>query len=175
MKEIPLTRGYVALVDDEDYERVSRWKWYAVVIPQAKPVVYARRKFSLNGKKSWIPLHRFIMDAKPGQFVDHINGNTLDCRRSVNLRFCTKRQNQINQMKRSNTSCPYKGVARNRTATNERWFAYLRSHGRTYTKYGFAAAEDAARAYDDMAREHFGEFARLNFPRDGEQSALDGA
>src|SRR3990167_7614488 len=93
MKEILLTQGQVALVDDEDYERVSKYKWCMCGR-------YAGRKLPrVKGqpRRSEL-LHRAIMGAEKGQEIDHINRNRLDCRRS-NLRFCTRPQNLANSDK----------------------------------------------------------------------------
>src|SRR5260221_4970142 len=79
MKEVPLTQGKAALVDDEDYERVNQFKWYLV---EAKYLRYANRSPYNKGKQSTLRMHRFILgltDSK--QHVDHINGNGLDNRK----------------------------------------------------------------------------------------------
>ena len=155
MAKIQLTNGGIALIDDEDLERVTRHRWYRWHHPGGP--VYVRR----TGDK--LGLHNFVTGAKG---VDHINGNGLDNRRS-NLRVCTQAENQQNRRQNlTRRSSRYKGVSWDKA--RNRWTAQIcaKSLGR------FTDEEDAARAYDDAARRRFGEFARLNFPLTGEQSAL---
>ena len=153
-REIPLSRGRVALVSDEDYERVSAHKWsldrngYAVRVTGARP----RRK---------VMLHRFILDAPRGFDVDHINGDLLDTRRT-NIRLATRAQNNANTGPRPGSTSRYKGV---RLAEGGRvWLAEIsvNSHKRTIGR--FADETAAALAYDAAAAAAWGEFARLNFP-----------
>ena len=107
MKIIELTKGYSALVDDDDFEVVSKHKWYADVSTDGLRV-YART--DLPGKIR-IRLHRFIMKARPGELIDHINGNksTLDCRRK-NLRVSNKSKNGLNAKISSKNTSGYSGV-----------------------------------------------------------------
>lgn len=93
MKEIQLTRGYVAIVDDEDFPAVSRFKWSAGT---ANGGVYAIRMEKVSGKKKQFSIHRMLMGNPKGKQVDHINHDTLDCRRA-NLRVATCAQNQWNR------------------------------------------------------------------------------
>jgi len=109
MKTIPLTQRKVALVDDEDYEELYKYKWYAKQgcgrQKTQKPTYYAAR--SKNGKT--IFMHRVIMNCLKGMEVDHINGETLD-NRKANLRICTRADNTYNSRSRIATSS-YKGVS----------------------------------------------------------------
>lgn len=153
MKEIKLTKGRVALVDDEDYESVvSEGSW--CLTGDGK---YAYRR--INGKPK--TLHRFLMSPGQGIYVDHRNGDGLDCRRS-NLRLATPGQNNENRGIQSNNACGYKGV----TATKHgyRWRAILRTKGRRIHLGYFDSKEEAARAYDEAAKKYHAEFAQLNFP-----------
>lgn len=100
MKEIPLTRGKLAIVDDEDYERLSSCKWYIGV---GWHTYYAVGKF--NGKK--ILMHRVITNCPDGLEVDHIDGNGLNNQKS-NLRVTTTRGNAQNRHQK--TSSKYPGV-----------------------------------------------------------------
>jgi hypothetical protein len=160
MKTIPLTQGRVALVDDEDFEMLSQWKWSGV-----RDV----HRFDSPGHSPRLhSMHRFIMGAGPGVEVDHINGNPLDNRR-CNLRLCTSSQNGANQGIGSRNSSGFKGVSW--SAARRKWQAHIKVR-RVSTYLGlFLLAEDAAAAYDSAARVHFGEFARLNFPDEGEAGA----
>lgn len=110
-------------------------------------------------------LHRVLLDAKPGEYVDHINGDRLDNRRA-NLRLCTNRQNGQNQAGRpTQRKSSYKGVYKH--AQHQPPFqAYLQIDGRRRSAGYYTSEEGAARAYDMAALHHFGPFARTNFPRE---------
>lgn len=160
-KQLELTKGYYALVDDEDFESVSKYRWFALVRGS-----YVRA-YRHEGRAN-VALHTHIMSPPDGRMVDHIDGNALDCRRS-NMRVCTKTENNRNQrLKRFNTS-GYKGVYQLGT----KWVAQILVNGRARRLGTFETKEAAARAYDDGARHQFGEFAALNFPSPGEKSALE--
>lgn len=151
-KEIPLTRGYVALVDDDDFDRVAARHWYASS-GRGGPI-YAITSVG-NAK---ISLHRFILSARPGSYVDHKNRNGLDCRKE-NLRFCTPSQNSANRVLDPGKTSAYRGV---RWKPREgMWAAEIGR--RTWLGY-FDTEEAAARARDEVARKLYGEFAVLNFP-----------
>jgi hypothetical protein len=154
-REIPLTHGYVAIVDNEDYEWLSQWRWNAAGSP---PHLYARR---IDNERRTIHMHRVILDAPQGIQVDHINGNRFDNRRS-NLRCATHQQNQFNRGARRNGSSQYKGVSW--IAKHRRWQATIAIDSRNTNLGWFTDEVEAARAYDAAARIHHGEFAYLNFP-----------
>jgi hypothetical protein len=160
-RRIPLTKGYTALVDDEDYERFGELAWCALIADDGH--VYARRTARIDGRRRTILLHRVILGDPPDHKVDHINGDTLDCRRS-NLRRATSVENGRNRTRisRRNTS-GYHGVTWHKRAG--KWQAGIRIEGRFIYLGLFDDPEPAAAAYDEAAREHFGEFApQLNFP-----------
>jgi len=155
MKYIPLTQGKYALVDDEDYEVFIQWKWCYY------QEGYAARKSDFIPRKT-VLMHRKIMQAPTGMQVDHINGDKLDNRRA-NLRLCTSQQNTLNQPKRRmETSSQYKGVCRDKKTG--RWRAMITVNGKQKSLGRFADEIDAAKAYDDAAIQHHGEFASINFP-----------
>jgi hypothetical protein len=137
----------VALVDAVDFDWLSQWKW------TCDQQGYARRMTSGVGgvKRNVVFMHRQIMDAPDGMDVDHKNHNRLDNRRA-NLRVCTRSQNLGNKRKLSDG---FKGVH----PSGKRWVAMLRK-----SVIGtFNSPEEAARAYDKAAREHYGEYAHTNF------------
>jgi hypothetical protein len=108
-----------------------------------------------------IPLHRAIINAPKGLYVDHINGDTLDNRRA-NLRIATNSQNQANRIRlKSGTSSRYRGVTWNKAS--QKWQAGIKCNLKSTHLGLFESEEEAARAYDRAAREMFGSFARPNF------------
>lgn len=155
---IPLTQGKFALVDDEDYERLNQFKWYA---GKYKYRYYAARTHKLKT----ITMAREIMDAPKGLQVDHRNHNTLDNRRK-NLRLCTNSQNQHNRApnkKNPDSSVPFskhKGVSWSSTA--KKWVVHIRHNSKKTYLGRYADEKEAARVYDVKARELFGDFACLN-------------
>lgn len=152
MKEIPLTKGKVALVDDEDFEWLNQWKWYC------HSNNYACRRVTKNGK-SWISyMHKEILDS-PGN-TDHINGNGLDNRRS-NLRSCTQQQNMRNQRPVRKRASKFKGVYNTGKGKRKPWRAAIGDCGYKHIGY-FWTQEEAAVAYNKEATRRFGEFANLN-------------
>lgn len=147
--EIPLTRGYVMLIDEEDAEWVSARKWQAYPAPHTTYVTG-----NVHGKR--VHLHRLLLNAPDGLEVDHINRNGLDNRR-CNLRLATHAQNEANKPPRGQ----YKGAYWcERTG---RWRALIRVDGHLKHLGRFDSVAEAARAYDVAALEAFGEFAYLNF------------
>lgn len=173
MKEIPLTQEKFALVDDEDFERLSKYKWYydkfnggaarSVHIPG-----------SLNRTKG-IKMAHEVLQTK--ELHDHIDRNKLNNQKS-NLRPCSCAQNQYNRGKiKSKATSKYKGV--HFDCARKKWMArihFINILGPSRSKYlgRFAIEEDAARAYDEAAKQHFGEFAVFNFPKEGERSCING-
>jgi len=150
MRELKLTKGYTALVDDEDYEKIALCKWHATVA-RDKAHVYAR-----NSKN--VMLHRFILGLITSTpFVDHKNGDGLDCQK-VNLRIATVSQNQGNRRKQSAlASSRYKGVSW--ASRESKWRAVIQ-----HKNLGmFASEKEAAMAYDIAAKEYFKEYALTNF------------
>ena len=168
MIRVPLTQGKFALVDDAD-AWVLEFNWCAH--QRWNGVWDAMRKLPNYGKGQF--LHQAIMGMKN---IDHIDGDALNCQR-YNMRVCTQRQNSYNARKTlSPRLSEYKGVTFDRA--RNRWKAQIvkpnmpsGTHGclflgRFFTEY------QAALAYDEAARKFFGEFAAVNFPKQGEQSCL---
>ena len=155
-REIPLTQGKVAIVDDKDYDLVKDYKWRLHTGGYARTTVYGEE----GVERKDIYMHRLVLSAKNGTLVDHVNGDKLDNRRE-NLRAATTSQNSANSpRKRCNTS-GYKGVTFH--AHTGKWRAQI-MHNRKYLHIGlYKTREDAAHAYDKKARELYGEFAQVNF------------
>lgn len=148
---VPLSRGLHALVSLEDADRVLAHKWSAVWNGWS---YYARRYD--RGRNVY--LHRFILEAPAGMQVDHKDGDGLNCQRA-NLRLASSTQNGQNRSRRKASA--FKGV----TSRGKLGYqARITVNGESVSVGYFATAGDAALAYDRAAREHFGEFARLNFP-----------
>jgi len=139
---------YQALVDDEDYDRLNKFRW------SINTGGYAIRR--LENKYSL--MHKEVIDVPFGYDTDHINRNKLDNRRE-NLRFATRSQNNANQRINSYNTSGYKGVSWNKSL--KLWMAYIKVNGKRYVKYS-KNKEEAAKKYNEMAKEYFGEFARLN-------------
>jgi len=155
--EIPLTRGKVALIDIEDYERVSQYRWYANLFSENW---YAATK-GLDHKTT-IMLHRFILNPKPEEEIDHINHNGLDDRR-CNMRIATHQQNMMN-IEKIYGSSKYKGVCWDKRINS--WRCEIGSRINRVWIGRFFNEEDAARAYDKKAKELYGDFAVLNLPKE---------
>lgn len=145
-----LTKGRVAIIDSADAELVLSRNWR---VSESNGKWYA----CLKGPQANHYLHRILMDAPQGMTVDHINGNSLDCRRS-NMRVCTKSQNNANMRKHRDNRSGFIGVRLHRSGNT--WQA--RFKGKHLGCY--STAEEAAKAYDEVVKEAHGEFAHLNFP-----------
>jgi hypothetical protein len=155
MKKIPLTKGYSALVGDDDCDRIAAVKWYASVHPRG---VYVQRDTHENGKRVSLLMHRVIMSAPPGTHVDHINGDCLDNRKS-NLRVCSRSENMRNRRRVSGRS-QYKGVVY--VPHLDKWQAQIIVDKRTINLGVHRNERDAALAYDAAAPTYHREFACTN-------------
>jgi len=152
MKRIALTQGKVALVDDGDFPKLNKFKWWIIKAPNT---YYAC--CNENNKKRY--MHRMILGVTTVQQVDHINHNGLNNQRD-NIRLCSRAQNQMNQQRQKNTSSQFKGVSWNKQ--KKKWEAYIMYRKQRIALGSFKKEEAAARAYDGKAREIFGEFANPN-------------
>jgi hypothetical protein len=159
MKNLILARGDMAILDDEDFDRLHEFKWYSKC--NSSGIVYAQASVCIYPEWKKLFLHREVMNVEDSRvWIDHIDRNGLNCQKS-NLRLCNASQNGANSSKRSNNTSGFKGVYWHHGS----WYAAIRVNYKKIYVCGLASAEDAARAYDKMAVEHFGNFANLNFPK----------
>ena len=161
MKKIPLTQGKFALVDDEDFERVSQFKWHAnrriYKKNNTQYTFYASTIIYKNNKRLYLRMHQFIMGVQNGYEADHKDGNGLNNQKS-NLRRATHSQNLANQ-KKSRGKSKYKGVHQ---CERGRWRACITYNNKNIKLGRFDTEIEAARAYNIKAEELFGEFACIN-------------
>ena len=165
MKEVPVYRGVelfrTAKVDDEDFNKCQGVVWRAIGQgDHFYPYFFRDKKI--------IRMHNHILDreASKVEVVDHINGDTFDNRRS-NIRVCSVRENNCNIKTRpSKVSSKYTGVYRQtkNDLKSNRWYAAVMVNRKQIADRGYLNEKEAAHAYDNLAKEHHGEFARLNFP-----------
>lgn len=160
--EIPLTKGYVAIIDDADAPLVAPYKWS---VHDGKR--NAGNLYAVNHKVGF--MHRLILGCSKGDGVevDHEDGNGLHNRRN-NLRKSTSSQNKFNMKVKPRGLSRFKGVYWEKARGV--WHAQIAmAVGGVYRRFNlgrFVDEESAARAYDRKAIELFGTFARLNFPGD---------
>ena len=152
-KEIPLTKGKVALVDDVDYEFLMQWKWHY------HSRGYAARSGPRGEGRKMFLMHRVIIGNPGGFLIDHVNQNRLDNRR-LNLRACSKAENMRNAPARKGTSS-FKGVSW--SSKSKEWVAHIRTD-KAINKFlgAFSCEKQAAVAWNEAALKYHGEFAYLN-------------
>lgn len=150
VKKIPLTQGKFAIVDDSDYDYLSKFIW-------TRGGDYVVTRSTCSGEQQ--KMHRLIMGAKIGEEIDHINHDKYDNRRS-NLRICTRPQNQHNLPIKITNKSGYKGVHFNKQIN--RWVSQIKQAGKTVHIGSHKNPEDAATAYNFYAFMQNGEFAYLN-------------
>jgi len=174
MKLIPLSSArnpekatMFALIDDEDYELVSKYNWCADKNTSGK--YYATCAPKIGNRRVNTKMHRIVMHAQKGQSIDHIDKNPLNCQKS-NLRFCTQSENNRNRSAFGNGS-KYLGVtykrARNKVdgslgINNKPWHATIQHNKKSYYLGIYSTEIEAAIAYNNAAIKFHGEFANLN-------------
>lgn len=152
MVKVPLTQGKIALVDEADLPQIEQHRWCAVFMEKWYAATKVNRKLVL--------MHRYLMGL-PSCKVDHKDGNGLNNQRH-NLRLATDQQSAANRRKlHHNTTSRYKGVVWD--AQRQAWRARIMVNRKLRHLGRFRSEEEAARAYDQAAREIFGEYASLNF------------
>lgn len=158
MKKIPLTKNKVAIVDDEDFEWLSKYKWRAE--KKAQTFYAVRSSKVINHKRISIKMHRLILKIEDRKIkCDHINRNGLDNQKH-NLRIATSSQNNSNRMSRPGSTSKYLGVCWNKS--RRKWQANISKNGRTFYLGLYDLEIDAAKKYNEMAPKIHGEFANLN-------------
>lgn len=154
MKTIKLTKGYEAIVDDELFDWLNQWKWNVRDCGVGR---YAQR--TRPSDHTNLQMHRVILGAKPGEIVDHINGNGLDNRR-CNLRLCSQAENTRNRKKSQLSRSKFKGVLW--SESHQKWRARIAAGNRRVHLGWFLTEIEAARAYNYAALRLHGQFAKLN-------------
>lgn len=175
-KKILLSQGKFALVNDKDYDRLNQWKWtYHKTVSKNGEVIKERavRRVRIGPcKHKILYMHRVITNCPDGLEVDHKNNNGLDNRRK-NLRVCTHAENSKNKRARNYAKSKYKGLYKH---VHGGWVARAKVDGITCNIGYYKTEVEAAHAYDDFIRSfgpEFCKFARFNFPRGGELSAVN--
>ncbi len=153
MKQIPLTQGKFALVDDEDFEYLNQWKWCVSADN------YAKRGVWIDGKVKCRYMHRLIMRINDRKvFIDHKDHNGLNNQKE-NLRLATHSQNSMNTTAQKQSVSKYLGVS---LSKKNPWTAQIGFNGIQKYLGGFNNEIDAAKAYNEAAIKYHGEFANLN-------------
>lgn len=158
MKLIPLTQGKFAMVDDEDFDELNKFKWSYY---SSRRKEYAIRNSYTGKKHTTVRMHRQILnETNPEIFIDHEDGNGLN-NQKLNLRRCSNKQNCANRRSHENVTSNYLGVYwRN---DSKKWRVSGVSDGKRFNIGHFDNEIDAAKAYDAWAKINHKEFANLNF------------
>jgi hypothetical protein len=166
MKRIKLTQGKYAIVDDEDYAFLNRLDWYLNPANEKSHAI-ACRSFGFKGRHFEISMQSLLIRQKKNGLIRHRNGDGLDNRKS-NLELINPSVMKHSAVKNRFKLSSYKGVSFNRYCKYKRWRAEIMKQGKKYFLGGFRSEEEAALAYNDKAKELYGEFAYQNviFPID---------
>jgi hypothetical protein len=146
--------GYDVLIDDEDFEKVTSIDWH--LLSGRGKVYFRKSKYLGQNKRKTILLHRFITNAPADKQIDHVNGNTLDNRKS-NLRLCTVAENTRNCKKKKKTG--YKGVFFRKD--RGKFTAQIRENYHIHFLGYFNAPEEAYEAYCEASKKYHKEFGRI--------------
>ncbi len=157
MKTIPVTKGNLAIVDDEDYEDLIQFRWNASPV---KNTCYAKRYMKINGRDGSVYMHRHILRlTDSGVHVDHIDHDGLNNVRS-NLRIANYRLNNHNVRPHAESSSKFVGVCWHKK--DKKWQAQIAVNGKQTYLGQFNTEREAALVRDEYAKKHYGEFAYLN-------------
>jgi len=151
-KKILITRGQIVIVDEQDYQELSQYRWYLID-------GFAARTIKKDNKRTTIYMHRVIMDAPIGISVYHINHNKLDNQRE-NLRL-VKGSARMHRRPSVKHSSKYRGVYW--CKDKRKWIAEIKVYKKQIRLGRFEVEKDAAVAYDEAARKYYGSLARTNF------------
>jgi hypothetical protein len=144
------------IIDDEDYNRIKKHTWY---IDKKKNIFYAKATIRINNKRKNIRMHRYIMNARKNQKIDHINGNGLDNRKSVNLRFCTQMNNCRNSKKKNTNKSGFKGVSYYKS--RNKYVAFICINYKNKHLGYYSTPEKAYAAYCEAAKKYHGNYANI--------------
>ena len=148
MRYIPISQGKYAIVDDADFEWLSKYRWYCCWSPHKK-TYYAQTSVKIDSKHKCVFMHRMILNAPKGKQTDHENGKGYDNRRE-NIKICTASENQHNQHAVRGRS-KYHGVSWNKASS--KWRAKIMYNGTSYYLGLFDLESDAANAYESKKQE----------------------
>lgn len=154
MKTIQLTQGQVTIVDDDDFESVSKYKWYA---QRRRNTFYAVRHIKSGDKYINLQLHRFLMNPKTGMCVDHRDCNGLNNQR-MNLRVCTHAENTRNLRHKRKNAAKYRGIY---MSSSGKYIAKVRFNYKQYNSRSFPTSDEAITAHREMIRSLHGEFSAV--------------
>jgi hypothetical protein len=159
-----LTQGQQTIIDRDDYEKIMDYPWTAAYCKETKS--YRAISRDLSGKV--VRMHRVLLNVNDNKlYVDHIKHDTLD-NRKCNLRICTHAENNMNRSIQHNNTSGYKGVCFNKRASKYQVSIWVKNN---INYLGlFENKIDAAKAYDDAAIKYYGEFAKLNFPKENSEA-----
>ena len=153
--------SHIILLDADDYEWARFYEWHITRIKNVNwEIFYAVRRCYFGKNSAVIKMECEIMEIGKDLECDHINHNGMD-NRKTNLRVCNHQQNMCNKRKSPNKISKYKGVCWHKEAS--KWRAYISYDGKYHHLGFYKKEEDAAKAYDLAAQEHYGKYACLNF------------
>ena len=150
MKKIPLTQGRFALVDDEDFDFLSQWRWHLSDNGYAQRSVYIKIDIGRYTSRM-VKMHRIINETPPGVITDHINRNKLD-NRKMNLRSVSASINSLNRGELRNNKSGKSGVHFERCTG--KWRAEIIVYGKRISIGRFAELKDAIIARQSTEKQY---------------------